>query len=76
MSRSRLIFVVFLLTVMLIGAVHLRVSSSRVFYRYRKALVVQDNLRLQLGNKQLKLEHLLNPNVISEQIEKKSDSDN
>ena len=61
---------------MLIGAVHLRVSSSRVFYRYRKALVVQDNLRLQLGNKQLKLEHLLNPNVISEQIEKKSDSDN
>ncbi len=60
---------------MLIGAVHLRVSSSRVFYRYRRALVVQDNLRLQLGNKQLKLEHLLNPNVISEQIEKKPDSD-
>ncbi len=75
MSRSRLIFVVFLLTVVLIGAVHLRVSSSRVFYRYRRALVVQDNLRLQLGNKQLKLEHLLNPNVISEQIEKKPDSD-
>ncbi len=61
---------------MLIGAVHLRVSSSRVFYRYRRVLVVQDNLRLQLGNKQLKLEHLLNPSVISEQIEKKSDSDN
>ncbi len=61
---------------MLIGAVHLRVSSSRVFYRYRRALVVQDNLRLQLGHKQLKLEHLLNPGVISEQIEKKSDSDN
>lgn len=60
---------------MLIGAVHLRVSSSRVFYRYRRALVVQDNLRLQLGNKQLKLEHLLNPSVISEQIEKKPDSD-
>ena len=58
---------------MLIGAVHLRVSSSRVFYRYRRALVVQDNLRLQLGNKQLKLEHLLNPGVISEQIEKKPD---
>ncbi len=58
---------------MLIGAVHLRVSSSRVFYRYRRALVVQNNLKLQLGNKQLKLEHLLNPNVISEQIEKKPD---
>ncbi len=75
MSRSRLIFVVFHLTVVLIGAVHLRVSSSRVFYRYRRALVVQDNLKLQLGNKQLKLEHLLNPGVISEQIEKKPDSD-
>jgi hypothetical protein len=73
MSRSRLIFVVFHLTVVLIGAVHLRVSSSRVFYRYRKALVAQDNLRLQLGNKQLKLEHLLNPGVTSEQIEKKPD---
>ncbi|RKY07772.1 MAG: hypothetical protein DRP66_05985 [Planctomycetota bacterium] len=73
MSRSRLIFVVFHLTIVLIGAVHLRVSASRVFYRWRRAQVVQDNLKLQLGDKQLKLEHLLNPSVISERIEKEPD---
>ncbi len=75
MSRSRLIFVVFHLTVVLIGAVHLRVSASRVFYRWRRAQVAQDNLKLQLGDKQLKLEHLLNPSVISERIEKEPDPD-
>ncbi|MCD6395152.1 MAG: hypothetical protein J7M40_16815 [Planctomycetes bacterium] len=75
MSRSRLIFVVFYFTVVLIGAVHLRVSASRVFYRWCKAQVAQDNLKLQLGDKQLKLEHLLNPSVISERIEKEPDPD-
>ena len=75
MSRSRLIFVVFYFTVVLIGAVHLRVSASRVFYQWRRAQVAQDNLKLQLGDKQLKLEHLLNPSVISERIEKEPDPD-
>ncbi len=75
MSRSRLIFVVFLLTIVLIGTVYLRASASRVFYQWRRAQVAQNNLKLQLGNKQLKLEHLLNPSVISEQIEKESDPD-
>lgn len=75
MSRSRLIFVVFYFTVVLIGAVHLRVSASRVFYRWRRAQVAQDNLKLQLGGKQLKLERLLNPSVISERIEKEPDPD-
>ncbi len=69
MSRCRLIFIVFFLTVVLIGAVHMRVSSSRVFFRCRRAIVEQDNLRLQLGRKQLKLEELLNPSVISEHVE-------
>lgn len=75
MSRSRLIFVVFYFTAVLIGAVHLRVSASRVFYRWRRAQVAQDNLKLQLGGKQLKLERLLNPSVISERIEKEPDPD-
>ncbi len=75
MSRSRLIFVVFHLTIVLIGAVHLRVSASRVFYQWRRAQVAQENLKLQLGDKQLKLEHLLNPSVISERIEKEPDPD-
>ena len=75
MSRSRLILVVFHLTIVLIGAVHLRVSASRVFYRWRRAQVAQNYLKLQLGDKQLKLEHLLNPSVISERIEKESGPD-
>ena len=75
MSRSRLIFVVFLLTIVLIGAVHLRISARRVFYRWRRAQVARNNLKLQLGDKQLKLEHLLNPSVISERIEKEHDPD-
>ena len=75
MSRSRLIFVVFLLTIVLIGAVHLRISARRVFYRWRIAQVARNNLKLQLGDKQLKLEHLLNPSVISERIEKEHDPD-
>ena len=70
MSRSRLIFVVFYVTVVLIGAVQLRVSASRVFRQWCNAHVAQDNLKLQLGGKQLKLERLLNPSVISERIEK------
>ena len=75
MSRSRLIFVVFYFTVVLVGAVHMRVSASRVFNQWCKAHVAQDNLKLQLGGKQLKLERLLNPSVISERIEKETDPD-
>ncbi len=73
MSRPRLIFIVFYLTAVLIGTVHLRISSSRVFYRSRMALVVQDNLKLQLGKKQLKLEQLINPSAILESIEKNAE---
>ncbi len=75
MSRSRLIFVVFYLTVVMIGAVYLRVSATRLFRQWRGAHVAQDNLKLQLGGKQLKLEYLLNPSVISERIEKEPDPD-
>ncbi len=75
MSRSRLIFVVFLLTIVLIGTVYLRTSARRVFRQWRGAHVAQDNLKLQLGGKQLKLEYLLNPSVISERIEKEPEPD-
>ncbi len=75
MSRSRLIFVVFHLTIVLIGAVYLRASARRVYSQWREAHVAQDNLKLQLGGKQLKLEYLLNPSVISERIEKELDPD-
>ncbi|HPD47903.1 MAG TPA: hypothetical protein P5279_14850 [Anaerohalosphaeraceae bacterium] len=74
MSRARLIFIIFFLTAVLIGTVHLRVSASRVFFRCRKAIVEQDNLRLQLGRKQLALEELLNPSIISEHIKKGADA--
>ena len=75
MSRSRLIFIIFYLTIVLIGTVHLRVSESRIYYRSRRALVVGDDLKRQLGKKQLRLERLINPAAISESVGRSSPSD-
>ncbi len=72
MSRPRLIFIVFFLTAVLIATVHLRTSSSRIFYRGRRAFVVQGNLKLKLGEKQLRLEQLITPGSISESVDKTS----
>ena len=65
-SRSRLIFIVFYLTAVLIATVHLRIASSRVFYKFRAAFVVQNRLKQQLWQKQLQLENLINPGAVSE----------
>ena len=73
MSRPRLIFIIFFLTAVLISTVHLRTASSRIFYRSRRALVVQGNLKLKLGEKQLKLEQLITPSSISASVGKTSE---
>jgi hypothetical protein len=69
MSRSRLVFIVFYLTAILIATVHLRTVSSRIFYRFRAAVVARDRIKQQLWQKQLQLESLINPSAISEYIE-------
>ena len=68
MSRSRLIFIIVYLTVVLIGTVHLRVSASRIYYRSRRVVVIRNDLKRQLGKKQLRLERLINPAAISEGV--------
>jgi hypothetical protein len=68
MSRSRLIFIVFYLTVVFIVTIHLRIESSQLFYRYRAASVNQNRLKQQLWEKQLQLERLISPSAIFEYI--------
>ena len=64
MSRSRLIVIVFYLTAVLIATVGLRTASSRTFYKFRAAYVLQSRLKQQLWQKQLQLESLINPSSI------------
>ena len=67
MSRSRVIVVVFTVTACLIFTIHLRISSSRVYNRYRSAIVEQKALKQQLWQKQLRFECLINPAGIPKQ---------
>ena len=61
MSRSRVLVVVFTVTASMIFTIHLRTSSTRMFNRYRSAMVEQKDLKQQLWQKQLQFESLINP---------------
>ena len=61
MSRSRVLVVVFTVTASMIFTIHLRTSSTRMFNRYRSAMVEQKDLKQQLWQKQLQFERLINP---------------
>jgi hypothetical protein len=69
MSRARLIFIVFYLTALLIGATSVRISSSRTFNKFNTAMIIQNRLRQQLWQKQLELKGLTSPGAVSERIE-------
>ena len=66
MSRSRLIFIVFYFTAVLITVVHLRTASNKIFYRYRSGYIAQSKLKQQLWKRQLQLQMLKNPDAVSE----------
>jgi hypothetical protein len=70
MSRGRLIYVIFFLTVALIGTIHLRNSSSRLFSRYFAAKSEQRRLVEELRKKQLELEQLITPASVSDILRK------
>ena len=61
MSRSRMLVIVFSVTVFMIFTIHLRTSSARTFNRSRIAMVEQKELKQQLWQKQLRFECLVNP---------------
>ncbi len=68
LSRSRLVFIVFYVTAVLIATVHLRTASSRIFYRYRMAKVSRRDVSEHLRRTQLELESLISPKAVSEHI--------
>ena len=69
MSRTRVIFIVFYVTSVLIACVHLRTESSRVFNKCRVAYTSQQRLKQQLWQKQLRLESLINPQEVRKHIQ-------
>jgi len=75
MSRSRLIFIVFYLTAVLILTVLTRTNSSRIFKKFREAYVYQEDLNYQLREKQLEMAHLTTPAEISRRIKQLSETD-
>jgi len=76
MSRSRLIFIVFYLTVLLILTVMMRTNSSRIFNNYRSAYVERKHLTQQLRQQQLQMAFLTTPGEISRRLgEPQSETD-
>lgn len=69
MSRFRFVFVVFYFTGVLILAVYLRSLNNRIFYELSLETAEQERLNEELGDKQLRLERLINPTAVSERLE-------
>jgi len=66
----RLVFVALYCTSVMLFAASLRNAKDRVFYRICAARVSQSRLKQQLAAKQLRLENLINPANVSQQIKK------
>lgn len=67
-TRPRLIFAIFFITSVLVLTIHLRTTSSRVFNRYRSAVVIQEQLKNQLRQEQLRIESLMSPQNLMEHL--------
>ena len=68
-SQLRLLYVTFFFTVVLIIAVALRNANDRIFYErctYRSQV---NQLKQELGVKQLRLESLINPAAIQQRLD-------
>lgn len=68
MSHFRFVFVVFCFTAVLITAVYLRSVNNRLFYQLCQYNTERDQLKQDLGAKQLRLESLINPASLSPRI--------
>jgi hypothetical protein len=67
-SRFCTIFVVFYFTAVLILTVHLRSADNRIFYKLCATYTKQNRMKQQLWQKQLRLENLINPAVVSQRL--------
>jgi len=64
----RLFFVAIYFTSVLLFAACLRNANDRTFYKICAARVAQNRLKQQLTGKQLRLENLINPANVAQQI--------
>ncbi len=74
MSQFRVVLVVFYFTAVLIFAVYLRGANNRVFYKLSQYNAEQNQLKQELGTKQLQLERLTSPAALSKRL-KELDTD-
>jgi hypothetical protein len=70
-TRFRFVFIVFYLTAVLILTVYLRSASNRIFHKLYSISIRQNRLKQQLGNKQLRLENLINPVSVSQRLDER-----
>ena len=73
MSQFRFVFAVLCLTAILIFAVYLRDANNRIFYKLCMHRVEINQLKQELGVKQLQLESLINPAAISQRLNEFND---
>jgi hypothetical protein len=75
MSQFRFVFAVLCITAILIFTVYLRDANNRIFYELCRYRADVNQLKQELGAKQLQLESLINPAAISQRLNE-SNSDN
>jgi hypothetical protein len=68
MSQFRFVFAVLCLTAILVFTVYLRDANNRIFYKLCMHRAELNQLKQELGAKQLRLESLINPAAISERL--------
>ena len=68
MFQFRFVFAVFCLTAMLIFAVFLRDANNRIFYERLAYKAELNQLKQELGAKELQLEAMINPAAVSERL--------
>lgn len=75
MSHFRFVFVVFCFTAVLIVTVYMRNINNRLFYELCQYNAERDQLKQDLGAKQLRLESLINPASLSPRIPRTENED-
>ncbi len=68
-SRFCFVFVVFYFAAVSILAIHLRNINNRTFYELCVLKAHHNRLKQELGNKQLRLESLINPAAVSQRLD-------
>jgi len=71
-SRFCFVFVIFYFTAVLIATVWLRSANNRTFYKLCTINAQQSQLKQQLWQKQLRLENLINPAIVSERLDEEA----